>query len=413
MIGSTIKCGAAVHHFDASSKLKHWSRKISDALEAANISHKNQHNSGHGPVARQSISDEITEMKVMLSELLRDRRDAQLRFEETKRHIIELHQIIQDLHTDQDRLRVDQQRNATHLPEIKTSIAELTCSLKELSVARKNLGVEAASSQLTPDSQQSHGLHQNLYCQNSTSTIQEENDANQHSSPEQRQSWQPLHPAIHPADTMNLPTEREDDTNEVNDQPDRQPQRGPMFLRRLPVNERTSTGTGRSKNECTLKHIMLDLYDNDNFKRLRWNPTLEPLWQHINGKFFNSARQNKHYLIAALQLVDAIWTKEEREQSIQRTFKTQEAAMTANQNIGDLCRRALHVLSNPSHPCSTSRRKTALVGMGTALKKIPGAQDKVKSHIPSWLTSISNSENTLRNYVLSEESRLKQKNRSR
>ena len=183
----------------------------------------------------------------------------------------------------------------------------------------------------------------------------------------------------------------------------------PMFLLRQSRSEITGTGRGRTKAEYSIKNVMMDLYDNDAFNRLTLVPPLESLWQHINGKFFKGERRNKLNIIAALQLVDALWTAQERECSIRKTFSSREAAISAYQKIGDLARRAIHILSNPVNATSTSRRKTALVGMGHAIKKIKGAQEKIKTCIPVWPHQRLDNENTLRNFIVSEEMRLKQK----
>ena len=179
------------------------------------------------------------------------------------------------------------------------------------------------------------------------------------------------------------------------------------------MNEAAGAGRGRTKPEYNIKNILMDLYDNDLSNRLTSVPPLECLWQHINGKFFKGERRNKVNLIAALQLVDALWTAEEREHFIRKTFPSREAALSDYQKIGDLARRAIHILSKPMHASSTSRRKTALVGMGHAIKKINGAQDKIKEYIPIWPNQCLDNENTLRNFILSEEMRLKQKQRGR
>ena len=146
MVSTTIACGLATNDFEASSKLKRWSRKLSDSLKTQNLALTNQ--SHNGPFARQSLSEEITEIKIMLSELLRDNQDMQLHLEESRQRTTELSQAIQDMHCDQERLR-------DAVPGIATSIKQLTSLLNNLNLSRqgqeKNHG---PTHHLTPESQE-------------------------------------------------------------------------------------------------------------------------------------------------------------------------------------------------------------------------------------------------------------------
>ena len=367
MVSATLSCGLAAHAFEASSKLKCWSRKLSDSLKSQNLAMTNR--PLHGPMSRQDISDEIGEMKTMLSEVMRNRRINHIRFEESQQRIAELNQTIQDLHTDQQRLReVILSMHATNLPDIATSIRELTRSLTELNFSRQDDCSNShggtghpriAESQVSPNQQQCAFPPQ--------SPMQQ-----QPNTPEQQQQWQQLH---------------EGEPNDLPVQPEWTAP-VPLFLLQQSRSELPGTGRGRTKAEYSIKNVMMDLYDNDAFNRLTLVPPLESLWQHINGKFFKGEQRNILNIIAALQLVDALWTAQERECSIRKTFSSREAAISAYQKIGDLARRDIHILSNPVNATSTSRRKTALVGMGHAIKKIKGPKKKSKHSFLSGRISV-------------------------
>ncbi|CAB9529189.1 expressed unknown protein [Seminavis robusta] len=170
------------------------------------------------------------------------------------------------------------------------------------------------------------------------------------------------------------------------------------------------TGRGVTREERFVKNILMDLYQNDEFRRLNTDPSLENLHKHVNHKFFSADRRNKDRLKAALRLMDALWTREERQNAISRSFSSDLDAATVFNSIDDWAKRAAHILSNPSTPKPSKRRKSALLGLGKAILDA-NADRRLLNFIPAWNDLPNPNLRTLRDYVSEQEVAIKIRNK--
>ena len=447
MLSATVDSGLASNTIEASNKLKTWSSKISTALNNQNIQQ-------HGPIiAQQGISEQMSLMNHNVAELLRTINGLHNKVDAQGSELIALRQEVQDI-------RTDQQRNAGHLPDITSGIEEISRVLQTLRLDGPLTGQQSVAahndrqqnqqnprqplldlqgnllqqqeqqprSQLQrsqPHSQQqpnSRQQPQQMQLQQPENTQLQQAQRAQQSQPQQAQREQPentqLQQAQRAQQSQPQQAQREQQPQSQRSQVRTagqvtQPQHArnnQMNLPRTRIQDSTSSGKGKSKLEFTIPNIMLDLYDESIFRKLNNDPNLESLWQHINIKFFQSERRYKYPLIAALQLVDSLWTREERRKSIKKEFETRDEALTSYRSIGDLVKRAVHILSKPDRVTCDNRRKSAIIGVGNAIKKFAGAEAKVKSKIPIWRAN-QHLEVSMRDYIVSEENKIRNRKR--
>jgi hypothetical protein len=151
------------------------------------------------------------------------------------------------------------------------------------------------------------------------------------------------------------------------------------------------TGTkGRSRKSEALKSIMKELYnapDNARFAGLISGaaPYLSQQATHIHMQIMNGKRSCAPKIRLALEVWDALWTKEEREQIINRSGG-QLLDYSLIERISWRVIRTVHFLKDVALPSATTpstQSKDQILGVGNGMVRF-NKTSKVERFIPRW-----------------------------
>ncbi|CAB9531749.1 hypothetical protein SEMRO_3939_G352010.1 [Seminavis robusta] len=103
----------------------------------------------------------------------------------------------------------------------------------------------------------------------------------------------------------------------------------------------------------------------------------------------NGDNRNRKKIEAALDLVDCLWSAEDRAKSINRGFADDTTATQVYMDIDDRVKRAYHVFDNPGNKwIPNTRRSTAVTGVGNlVLRRRDGFHQEINRRMPKWTTA--------------------------
>jgi len=147
---------------------------------------------------------------------------------------------------------------------------------------------------------------------------------------------------------------------------------------------------GKRKPGHKVSYVLRKMYEdptNGGFGPLSVHPKLSDRVGWIIGRVFDNETKEIQKIVRALDLIDCLWTKEERRKSIEHAFNSGLSAINTFESIEKRVKLAVHLMGNPTKATADRRAGGGLLGIGGRIGRYRWT-NRLENYQQDWQANI-------------------------